>query len=95
MARKTTTISNAKLSRRGLLGAALCAAGALPIVGTVIVTGEARAQAKMPKSAVAYQDHPKGSQDCSNCALFQPPSACKNVAGEVSAKGWCSIWVKK
>jgi hypothetical protein len=93
--RKKLQVPRAGLSRRGVLGTALCAMGALPIIGTVIATDEARAQAKMPKSAVAYQDHPKGSQDCSNCALFQPPSACKNVAGEISAKGWCSIWVKK
>jgi hypothetical protein len=86
---------DAKLSRRGLLGSAIYAAGSLPIIGAIITSGQAMAQAKMPRAAVAYQDHPKGNQDCTNCALFQPPSACKNVAGEISPKGWCNIWVKK
>ena len=85
--------NKALLSRRSLLGKAICVASALPAIA--IQSKETVAQAKLPKSAVAYQDHPKGNQDCSNCNLFQPPNACKNVAGDISPKGWCNIWVKK
>ena len=53
------------------------------------------AQAKVSKSAVAYQDTPKGAQQCDNCALFQAPNACKNVSGDIAAKGWCKIYAKK
>jgi len=81
------------LSRRNLLSSAMCAAGVLPAIA--VQSKETFAQAKLPKSAVAYQDHPKGSQDCANCNLFQPPNACKNVAGDISSKAWCNIWVKK
>lgn len=51
-----------------------------------------------PKSALQYQDTPKGDQKCSNCSLYIPgPSAdamghCQVVAGEVSPNGWCSAW---
>ncbi|MDA3920183.1 MAG: high-potential iron-sulfur protein [Salinisphaera sp.] len=54
-----------------------------------------------PKSALQYQDKPKGNQKCSNCSLYIPgPSAdakghCKVVAGEVSPQGWCSAWAPK
>ena len=51
--------------------------------------------AKMSKSSVVYQGSPKGSQKCSNCSHFVPPSSCRNVEGPVSANGWCRIWVKK
>lgn len=82
-----------QLSRRNLLETV----AAIPIACAAIsiLPNAATAQAKVPKSAVAYQDHPKGAQECTNCSLFQPPNACKNVAGDISPKGWCNIWVKK
>ena len=49
----------------------------------------------MAQKAVEYQDTPKGDQECSNCSLFQEPSACTLVDGEISPKGWCKFWVKK
>jgi len=83
-----------KLSRRHILirGVA-CAAGAAAVLGPVT---RARA-AKMPPTspAVAYQDTPKGAQQCSNCLLFQAPSSCQIVDGTISASGWCKLWAKK
>lgn len=87
--------SAARLSRRSLLTCAMYAVGTVPIAGITLSSQPAVAQAKMPKSAVAYQDRPKGDQDCANCSLFQPPNACKSVAGDISPKGWCNIWSKK
>ena len=94
---KTPEILAVELSRRCLLASAAYAASAAPILGAAvaIMPAPAAAQVKVPKSAVAYQDQPKGKLDCSNCSLFQPPSACRNVAGDISPKGWCNIWVKK
>jgi hypothetical protein len=92
---KRSLESTGRLSRRSLLTCAAFAVGTVPIAGVMLSSRPAVAQAKMSKSAVAYQDKPKGNQDCSNCSLFQPPNACKNVAGDISPKGWCSIWAKK
>lgn len=55
----------------------------------------ALAQAKVSQKSVAYQDTPKGDQECDNCRLFVPPTECKSVQGPVAAKGWCKIWGKK
>ena len=38
----------------------------------------------MAQTAVTYQTTPKGDQQCSNCSLFQPPSACTLVDGTIS-----------
>jgi hypothetical protein len=55
----------------------------------------AGAQAKVPQKAVAYQDKPKDTQRCDGCISFQPPHGCKLVEGEISAQGWCSLFMKK
>lgn len=54
-----------------------------------------QAAAKMAPKAAAYQDTPKGDQECSNCSLFQAPKACQLIDGDISASGWCKYWVKK
>lgn len=79
------------ISRRiVLLRSAGCAAGAaaslLPL---------RQAEAKMKQAAAAYQDTPKGDQQCSNCSLFQEPDGCTIVDGSISPAGWCKFWVKK
>jgi hypothetical protein len=85
--------SSAKISRRSmLLHGAACATG----IATVVVANAQSAKANpLPKTAVAYQDKPKGDHDCGGCALFVAPNACKNVAGEISPNGWCLLWRKK
>lgn len=75
------------------LSAGIAAAG-------VIATSTAEA-AGMAKSAVQYQDKPKGGHQCSGCALFVPGSSatangkCKAVAGSISPHGWCTLWSAK
>jgi len=88
---KPSTLQSDGLSRRViLLRSAGCAAGAaaslLPLK---------QAAAKMSQPSVAYQDTPKGDQQCSNCSLFQEPDACTIVDGSISPAGWCKFWVKK
>jgi High potential iron-sulfur protein len=74
-----------------LLQSAGCAAGAA--AGLILATRQAAA--KMSQPSVAYQDTPKGDQECSNCSLFQEPDACTLVDGKISPAGWCKFWVKK
>ncbi len=73
-----------------LLHSAGCAAGAAALLLPV-----RQAAAKMSQPSVAYQDSPKGDQQCSNCSLFQEPDACTLVDGKISPSGWCKFWVKK
>jgi hypothetical protein len=62
---------------------------------TILAMTAGRALAKASQKSVAYQDTPKGEQQCDNCALFQAPDACKYVDGAVSPSGWCKVYVKK
>lgn len=50
---------------------------------------------KMTQKAAAYQDTPKGTQRCDNCALFVSPDACKMVEGKIAPQGWCSVFTPK
>jgi hypothetical protein len=80
------------LSRRQLLrGVTVAACGT-----TVILAGARSAEAaQVSQAAAGYQPTPKGDQRCDNCTLFQPPSSCKFVAGEISPSGWCKLYAKK
>ncbi len=77
---------NSKATRRAILRGA---AGVVSFLG--IGTGVAYA-AKASPGSVGYRASPKGDQNCANCKLFISPNACKSVAGEISANGWCRIW---
>ena len=85
--------SSDKLSRRSaLLEGLACVTG----VAAVLAAGTDAAMAsKMPQKAVAYRATPNGDKKCSNCALFEPPKSCKNVAGDISPDGWCLLWRAK
>ena len=78
-------------SRRTVLFTSVaCAAGATALLGSL-----RPAAAKMAQAGVAYQESPKGDQQCSTCSLFQAPSSCTLVDGTISPSGWCKFWVKK
>jgi hypothetical protein len=83
----------AGISRRRLLrvagvgGAALFAAS--PLISQRADAGN------MTQQAAGYQPTPKDGKRCDGCSLFQPPSACKLVAGSIDPAGWCRFWVKK
>jgi len=81
-----------KISRRSvLLRGAAGAAGAATILAGSVKLANAN---QMPQKSVQYQETPKGDRECSGCSLFVAPSSCKNVAGEISPKGWCMLWRK-
>jgi hypothetical protein len=76
------------VSRRTIL---ITAASAAPLL--TLMSGSA--EAKMAQSSVKYQPTPKDGKQCDGCNLFVAPNACKSVAGDISPKGWCALWVKK
>jgi uncharacterized protein YpuA (DUF1002 family) len=51
-----------------------------------------QAAEKMTLQQAAYQDTPNGIYSCGMCTLFEPPSGCKVVAGEISKDGWCKAF---
>jgi hypothetical protein len=66
--------------------------GGTAAVAAVGLAGTARAQDKIAKEAVMYQDQPKGDQRCDNCLHWQPPNACAIVAGDIAPEAWCGVW---
>jgi len=95
-----------KTSRRTiLLRGVACAAGAAAVFGSLPQANAAKmaqaaagyqdSPAKMAQAAAGYQDSPKGTQECSNCILFQAPNSCQVVDGTISSSGWCKFWAKK
>jgi hypothetical protein len=70
--------------RRALLGGALAA-----------MSGPAPAQpatAQMTQAEAQYEPRPHGIAMCASCTLFVRPNLCRQVAGEVSAEGWCKLF---
>jgi high potential iron-sulfur protein len=87
----TSRLKESEPSRRTVLFRSVaCVTGATALFGSL-----RPAAAKMAQAGVAYQATPKGDQQCGNCSLFQPPSACTLVDGTISPSGWCKFWVKK
>jgi hypothetical protein len=74
-----------EMRRRGALRLGLAAAAAL-------FAQAARAVVKLSMVDVDYQQRPKGKQRCDNCRVWDPPSRCATVEGEISPAGWCRIW---
>ena len=66
------------------------------IVSAAVLLCEGGAEAgSLPQKAVSYQDKPNDGHMCSQCTFFQPPNACKSVAGEISPNGWCKLFHAK
>lgn len=61
------------------------------------ITSEVAAKGKFSKISVAYVPFspPPVFWDykCFKCLAWQEPSKCKWVAGEISRKAWCALWV--
>jgi hypothetical protein len=81
----TTRYNN---TRRQVIRAALAAAGS-------VVAVSASAQDKIAQAQVQYQATPKDGSKCSTCVNFEPPAACKIVAGSISPNGWCIAYAPK
>ncbi len=86
-----------KISRQDALKAII-----LPALAAAFgVSATTTAEAKSSKSAVKYQNTPKGSQKCSGCKFFVPGKtssamgSCSIVNGSISPNGWCVAYTKK
>ena len=86
-------------SRRSFLKTATLIAGAVA-VPVSFLSKEAYA-AKVAKTAMQYQDQPKGELMCSKCMQFIPGKSakakgtCKVVDGAISPQGWCLAFTPK
>jgi hypothetical protein len=74
--------------RRRLLGAAVKGISA----GFLFRVSRSEAAEKMTRQQAEYQDTPNGIYSCGQCTLFEPPSSCKVVEGEVGKDGWCKAF---
>ncbi len=81
------------LSRRDMLLLAMASGGAIAI-GAISVA-PAEASTKVSQKAVNYRAKPMGKARCDGCVQWQPPAACKVVAGTISPAGWCTIYAAK
>ena len=81
-----------RISRRVVLTGTPLALGA---AAAATASWRAMAQVKIDPAVAKYQNTPKGDQRCDHCANFQPPNACKFVKGDISANGWCQLFVPK
>ena len=78
-------------SRRAVLRTGLAIAA-----GTTLAAGTARAQdEKIAQELVQYQNQPKDGQQCSKCAQYVEPNACKIVAGKIEPQGYCVAYAPK
>jgi hypothetical protein len=82
------------LSRRRLLRAGVCAAGAAALIGVGSTAATAQVKKASHKDA-GYQESPSGGKSCSNCRQFQAPSSCSVVEGPISGNGYCRLYAKK
>jgi len=89
------------ISRRGVLrtGLAILATGSAARAATTqdlpVELKLAQASEKLDQSAVHYQQSPNAGAMCGTCINFEPPNACKIIAGNISANGWCVAFVPK
>jgi hypothetical protein len=80
------TMQDISPPRRRLMG------GALAALALGLTCRRVRAQQKMSKQEAEYQDSPKDIRMCATCTLFERPSSCKVVEGDVSPNGWCKAF---
>ena len=88
-------MANIELSRRLLLQKAATVASAVTVLGIIVEGAAAQVRVESPPQVAGYQAEPNGGQRCGTCQHFQPPSACKVVAGRISAQGWCRLYFAK
>jgi hypothetical protein len=83
-----------RFSRREALRLVSLSVLSLPLATAVpgMTSGQ---ETKVSPQIAQYQDSPKGDQRCSGCAHFVAPNSCKIVAGQISAEGWCALFVPK
>jgi hypothetical protein len=66
--------------------------GTLAALAVVLTCPRAQATQKMSKQDAQYQDSPKDIRMCATCTLFELPTSCKVVEGDISPSGWCKAY---
>jgi hypothetical protein len=80
------------LSKQGKSRRFVLSAGGLLLAGTAMGLA-GTAEAKMPQKGVQYVAKSlKPNMNCSNCASFQAPAACKIVEGVIAPAAYCMVW---
>ncbi len=82
-----------RVSRRDFLNVAALGSGALITVG--LAARASAAPKKFSQQQAHYQPIPKSGQRCQTCALWQSPTSCQVVDGQVSPAGWCMLYQAK
>lgn len=81
------------VSRRDFLN--IAAIGGTVIVAAGMADPAFAAPKKFSQQQAHYQPIPKSGQRCQSCALWQAPTACQVVDGQVSPAGWCILYQAK
>ena len=81
------------VTRRDFLNIAAVGGGALVTVG--LTKSASAAPKKFSQQQAHYQPIPKSGQRCQTCALWQAPTSCQVVDGQVSPAGWCILYQAK
>lgn len=84
---------NQAVSRRDFLNITAVAGGAVVAIG--MTPSASAAQKKFTQQQAHYQPVPKSGQRCQLCALWQAPTSCQVVEGQVSPAGWCILYQAK
>jgi anaerobic selenocysteine-containing dehydrogenase len=82
------------VSRRDFLNIAAVGGCALVAAG-MTASAHAAPKKKFSQQQARYQPNPKSGQRCQICALWQPPTSCQQVDGQVSPAGWCTLFQPK
>jgi len=82
------------VSRRHFLNIVSVGGGAAIALG-LAKPATAEPKKKFTQQQAHYQPVPKSGQRCQNCALYQAPTACQVVEGQVSPAGWCILYQAK
>jgi anaerobic selenocysteine-containing dehydrogenase len=85
--------TNSVVSRRDFLNIAAVGGGAIIVAS--ISTTSAAAPKKLSQQQAHYQPIPKSGQRCQTCALWQAPTSCQQVDGQISPAGWCMLYIPK
>jgi uncharacterized protein YpuA (DUF1002 family) len=73
-------------------GAIMRTTAGVATAGLLFRITRTQASDKMTRQQTEYQDTPNGIYSCGLCTLFESPSGCKVVEGEVAKDGWCKAF---
>lgn len=90
-----------KLTRREWFKSSGKVVIAAAVAPAVLANVAEAATSKATQASVQYVTHPNGKEMCSNCKFFIPGAkpnedgACKVVAGKISPRGYCAVYMPK